>query len=201
VAENFQSFVDNGGTFLTTFFSGVVDASDRVLPGGYPAAFRSLLGLHVEEFDVFGDQVRHIKTALRGARCSLWADIIRLEGAEAVATFTEEFYAHGPAITRNAVGRGLAYYVGTQPEPGFLRSFLAEICADCGVRPPMRVPAGVEVTTRFNEHGEFLFLLNHNATMQFVDIGPRIRRDLLTGEMIKGQCQLAPRDARVLQLA
>ena len=100
-----------------------------------------------------------------------------------------------------AVGRGLAYYVGTQPEPGFLRSFLAEICADCGVRSPMRVPAGVEVTTRFNEHGEFLFLLNHNATLQFVDIGPRIRRDLLTGEMIKGQCQLAPRDARVLQLA
>ena len=201
VAENFQSFVDKGGTFLTTFLSGIVDASDRVLPGGYPAAFRSLLGLHVEEFDVFGDQVRHIKTALRGARCSLWADIIHLEGAETVATFTEEFYAHGPAITRNAVGRGLAYYVGTQPEPGFLRAFLTQICSDCGVRPPMRVPAGVEVATRFNEHGEFLFLLNHNATMQFVDIGPRIRRDLLTGEMIKGQCQLGPRDARVLQLA
>jgi beta-galactosidase len=201
VVENFQSFVDKGGTFLTTFFSGIVDASNRVLPGGHPAAFRSLLGLHVEEFDAFGEQVRHIKTALRGARCTHWADIIRLEGAEAVATFTEEFYAHGPAVTRNAVGRGLAYYVATQPESGFLRAFLAEICADCGVRPPMRVPAGVEVTTRFNEHGEFLFLLNHNATMQFVDIGPRIRRDLLTGEMIKGQCQLAPRDARVLQLA
>src|SRR5256885_15862571 len=34
----------------------------------------------------------------------------------------------------NAVGRGLAYYIGTQPEPAFLRSFLAEICTDCGVR-------------------------------------------------------------------
>ena len=201
VAENLQAFVDNGGTLLTTFFSGIVDASDRILPGGYPAAFRKLLGLHIEEFDVFGDQVRHIKTPMRGARCSLWADIIHLEGAEAIATFTEDFYAHGPAITRNAVGRGLAYYVGTQPEPAFLRSFLAEICVDCGVRPPMRVPAGVEVTTRFNEHGEFLFLLNHNSTMQFVDIGPRIRRDLLTGEMIKGQCQLGPRASRILQLA
>ena len=65
----------------------------------------------------------------------------------------------------------------------------------------MRVPTGIEVTTRSNEHGEFLFLLNHNSTIQFVDIGPRIRRDLLTGEMIKGQCQLGPRDVRVLQLA
>ncbi len=200
-AENLQAFVDNGGTLLTTFFSGIVDASDRVLPGGYPAAFRKLLGLYIEEFDVFGTQLRHIKTPLRGGRCTLWADIIHLEGAEAVATFTEDFYAHRPAITRNAVGRGLAYYVGTQPEPAFLRAFLAEICVDCGVRPPMRAPAGVEVTTRFNEHGEFLFLLNHNSTMQFVDIGPRIRRDLLSGEMIKGQCQLGPRDVRVLQLA
>ena len=201
VAENLHAFVDNGGTLLTTFFSGIVDSSNRILPGGYPAAFRKLLGLHIEEFDVFGHQVRHIKTPLRGARCTLWADIIHLEGAEAVATFTEDFYAHWPAITRNAVGRGLAYYVGTQPEPVFLRAFLAEICVDCGVRPPMRAPAGVEVTTRFNEHGEFLFLLNHNSTIQFVDIGPRIRRDLLTGEMVKGQCQLGPRDARVLQLA
>jgi len=201
LAENLHAFVDNGGTLVTTFFSGIVDASVRVLPGGYPAAFRKLLGLHVEEFDVFGAQLRHIKTSLRGARCTLWADIIELEGAEAVAAFTEDFYAHRAAITRNAVGRGLAYYVGTQPEATFLRSFLTEICSDCGVRPPMRAPAGVEATTRFNEHGEFLFLLNHNATIQFVDIGPRIRRDLLTGEMIKGQCQLGPRDARVLQLA
>lgn len=200
VAENLQAFVDNGGTFLTTFFSGLVDASDRVLPGGYPAAFRQLLGLRVEEFDVFGDQVRHIKTSLRGARCSLWADLIVLEGAEAMASFTEDFYAHRPAITRNAVGRGLAYYVGTQPEAAFLRSFLAEICVDCGVRPPMRVPAGVEATTRSNENGEFLFLLNHNATLQFADLGPRARHDLLTGEIIQGQCQIAPRGVRVLQL-
>jgi len=201
VAEALETFVDNGGTLVMTFFSGIVDASDRILLGGYPAPFRKLLGIHVEEFDVFGNQIRHIKTPLRGARCTLWAEVIQLESAEAVASFTEDFYAQRPAITRNAVGRGLAYYIGTHPEPAFLRSFLAEICVDCGLRPPMRVPAGIEVTTRSNEHGEFLFLLNHNATIQFVDIGPRIRRDLLSGEMIKGQCQLGPRDVRVLQLA
>ena len=201
VAESLEAFVDNGGTLVMTFFSGIVDASNRILLGGYPAPFRQLLGISVEEFDAFGNQVRHIKTPLRSARCTLWADMIKLEGAESVAQFTEDFYSHQPAITRNAVGRGLAYYIGTHPEASFLRAFLAELCVDCGVRPPMRVPAGVEVTTRSNEHGEFLFLLNHNTTMQFVDIGPRIRRDLLTGEMIKGPCQLGPRDVRVLQLA
>jgi beta-galactosidase len=201
VKERLESFVENGGTLIVTFLSGIVDNNDRILPGGFPAPFRKLLGVHVEEFDAFGHQVRHIKTPLRGARCALWADVIKLESAEAVATFTEDFYAHQPAITRNAVGRGLAYYVGTHPEPSFLRTFIGEICVDSGVRPALRAAAGVEATVRSNEHGEFLFLLNHTAAIQFADIGPRIRRDLLTGEMVKGQCQLGPRDARVLQLA
>jgi beta-galactosidase len=130
----------------------------------------------------------------------LWADIIHLEGAESCAGFTEDYYAHRPAITCNAAGHGLAYYIGTHPEPAFLRTFFADLCKDSGVRPPMRVPNGIEVTTRSSEHGEFLFLLNHNSTLQFVDIGPRTRRDLLTGEMVHGQCQLGPRDMRVLQL-
>ena len=200
VAERLESFVDNGGTLLMTFSSGLLDAHGRILPGGHPGPFRKLLGLHVEEFDAFGSQLRHLKTPLRGARCTLWADLILLEGAEVLATFTDDFQAHRPAITRNAVGRGLAYYIGTQPEPAFLRAFLTEVCLDCGVRPPMRAPAGVEITTRANEHGEFLFLLNHTNTIQFVDLGPRLRLDLLSDEMVEGQCQLAPRDARVLKL-
>ncbi len=200
VAARLETFVDNGGTLLMTFTSGLVDEHGRVLPGGHPGPFRRLLGLHVEEFDAFGSQLRHLKTPLRGARCTLWADLIQLEGAEALATFTEDFQAHRPAITRNAVGRGLAYYIGTQPEPAFLRAFLAEVCLGCGVRPPMRAPAGVEITTRTNEHGEFLFLLNHTNTIQFVDLGPRPRLDLFSDEMVEGQCPLAPRDARVLKL-
>ncbi len=200
VAERLAEFVDHGGTLVMTFFSGIVDASERILPGGHPGPFRKLLGLRVEEFDAFGHQIRHLKTPLRGARCTLWADVIHLESAEAVATFTEDFYAHQPAITRNAVGHGLAYYIGTQPEPSFLRSFLAELCVNCGVRPPMRVPSGVEVTTRSNEHGDFLFLLNHTTTIQFVDIGLRARLDLLTGEWLQGQCQIGGRDVRILQL-
>ena len=200
VTERLEQFVDNGGTLLMTFASGMLDEHGRILPGGHPGPFRKLLGLHVEEFDAFGSQLRHLKTPLRGARCTLWADLIQLEGAETLATFTEDSHAHRPAITRNAVGRGLAYYIGTQPEPSFLRAFLAEVCHDCGVRPPMRAPAGVEITTRSNEHGEFLFLLNHTNTIQFVDLGPRLRRDLLSDEMVEGQCQLGPRDARVLKL-
>jgi beta-galactosidase len=199
MAENFEAFVNRGGTFVTTFFSGMVDGSDRVFQGGHPAPFRRLLGIQVEEFDpVPHGQVRHLRTAQRAAKCSLWADTIALESAEVVATFTEGFQSHRPAITRNAVGRGLAYYVGTLPEPAFLRPFFAELCADSGVREPLRAPAGVEAVTRSGAAGEFLFLLNHDAVIHSVDIGPRPRQDLLTGETVEGQCSVLPCGVRVL---
>ena len=40
-----------GGTFLTTFFSGMVQENDLVTLGGYPGKLRDILGIWVEEED------------------------------------------------------------------------------------------------------------------------------------------------------
>ena len=201
VAENLGRFVANGGTLVMSYFSGIVDASDCVLPGGFPGPFRKLLGLHVEEMESLEPSVvRHVRTPTRSAKCGQWIDLIQLEGAEAVATFTEDFYANRPAITRNAFGRGLAYYVGTQVELDFLRRLLVDICEETGIRPPLKVPVGVEVVTRENENGRFLFLLNHTTSPQLIDMAALEGADLLTGEPTGPQIQLAPRDARVIHL-
>ena len=202
VAENLARFVANGGTLVVSFFSGIVDANDRILPGGFPAPFRKMLGLQVEEMESLEPTVvRHLRTPEGSGRCGHWIDIIELEGAEAVATFTEDFYAGRPAITRNAFGRGLAYYVGTQAEPDFLRRLLSEIRAETGIRPPLKAPPGVEAVTRVNNDGRFLFLLNHTASAQFVELAALEGVDLLTGEPAGPQVHLAPRDARVIELA
>ena len=50
VAKNLEQFVAQGGTLLTTFFSGIIDQHGHVGLGGYPAELRKLLGIHVEEF-------------------------------------------------------------------------------------------------------------------------------------------------------
>ncbi|MBG0818865.1 beta-galactosidase [Planomonospora sp. ID82291] len=39
-----------GGHLLVTYFSGIVDENDHIRLGGYPGAFRDLLGVRVEEF-------------------------------------------------------------------------------------------------------------------------------------------------------
>ncbi|WP_195265508.1 beta-galactosidase [Clostridium sp. 1001275B_160808_H3] len=51
VANNIKNYVSNGGTFITTYFSGYVNENDLVQLGGYPAELRDMLGLWVEEID------------------------------------------------------------------------------------------------------------------------------------------------------
>ena len=47
-AEKIEEFVAGGGTFVTTFFSGIVDENDRVILGGYPGKLRKVMGIWAE---------------------------------------------------------------------------------------------------------------------------------------------------------
>ena len=49
--EKIRRFVADGGIFVTTFFSGIVDEHDLVVTGGYPGRLRDILGIWVEEID------------------------------------------------------------------------------------------------------------------------------------------------------
>lgn len=44
-ADRLKEFVKNGGTFVTTFFSGIVNENDLVTLGGYPGELRELVGV------------------------------------------------------------------------------------------------------------------------------------------------------------
>ncbi len=187
-AANLESYVEQGGTLLTTFFSGMVDENDRVHLGGYPAPLRKLLGLTVEEFDAMApgasNRIRSTgaKAWLRGEwSAELWADVIRLEGAEALATFADDFYAGRPAVTANAFGRGSAVHVGTFAEQPFLDALVAGLAAEVGLKPAIEAPEGVEATVRSGANGTFTFLLNHSGQAADVRLPEGRYTDTLAG--------------------
>lgn len=114
-AQNFVQFVERGGTLVMGCFSGIVDEQAQVWLGGYPAPLRTLLGLWVEEWAPHAagqtGTVRSVDEETFTTR--MWSEIIRLEGAEAIARFADDWYADQPAVTRHRFGNGGAYYVGT----------------------------------------------------------------------------------------
>ncbi len=45
VAERIEKFVEDGGTFVTTYWSGIANESDLCFLGGFPGPLRKVLGI------------------------------------------------------------------------------------------------------------------------------------------------------------
>ncbi|EET59985.1 beta-galactosidase trimerization domain protein [Marvinbryantia formatexigens DSM 14469] len=182
VAERIRSFVENGGIFITTYFSGIVDEHDLVYPGGYPGPLRDVLGIWVEENDALPDGEENC-FVYEGAQypAAVLCDLMHLCGAEALASYGRDFYQGTPVITKNTLGSGCAYYVGTRSDAAFYRHFLKNIFRDAGVQPPVTVPEGVEAAVRGNDRNNVLFLLNHTGAQTAFAAGGAWE-NLLTGE-------------------
>ncbi|MEU0900543.1 beta-galactosidase [Streptomyces massasporeus] len=184
-AAGLAAFVEGGGTLAVGFHSGAVDENCHVRLGGYPGAFRELLGVHGDElFPLLpGQRVGLTGQVPQGATADLWTERIRLAGAEAVAAYADGPLAGVPAITRHAYGSGTAWYVATHPDPTTLAAVLVRIRQDAGVRPEAEVPAGVEVVRRRGTDADYLFLIDHAG--RGADI-PADGVELLTGKEVVG---------------
>jgi beta-galactosidase len=205
-AKRVESFVEAGGAFLTTFFSGMVDENDRVVLGGYPGELRDLTGVWIEEFDALPPEVTNeivfekpLGQLTGSYQCGLVCDLLHAEKAEALAVYGKDFYAGCPALTRNRFGSGAAWYVASDPEQPFLDALLAHICAEQGIAPLLTPPSGVEITRRTKNGQAFTFLLNHNDEPAEVQLGDLVGRDLLTGQELSGTTTLPAHGVRIVR--
>lgn len=206
-AQRVEQFVSNGGTFVTTFFSGIVNENDLVTVGGYPGELRQVLGIWAEEIDaLFPDQKNQMVMKspwgeLEGQfDCGLLCDLIHSEGAEVLAQYGSDFYKGMPVLTVNKFGQGQAYYVASSPEASFLEGFMSNLCEEKGIKSLLPPTAGVEVARRVKNGMSYLFVLNHNAEAAEVEVGSE-KLDLLTGERVTGTLTVQGRGVAILESA
>lgn len=202
MGERIAAFVAGGGTFVTTYFSGVVDQNDLAY-AGYPGPLRNVFGVRVEEIDaLYAGQSNEIVMADGSGRyrCAHLCDIIHVEGARVLGTYGGDFYKDTPALTENVFGGGHAYYIASDPEDRFLDAFYARLLLNLGIEPPLHVPAQVEVTVRRQEQGTLLFVLNHTQDAQRVEL-PQGRRfwEHLSAEVVSSSLTLPGRGVAILQ--
>ncbi|MFE3829788.1 beta-galactosidase [Streptomyces sp. NPDC059092] len=199
--RNLRAYVENGGTLVVSYFSGIVDEHDAVHPGAHPGVLRDVLGLTVEEFSPLGEGERVRITAADGAELTadLWSEFVVPRGAETVWTYADGLAAGHPAVTRHRLGRGTAWYVSTRLAPGALDTVLGAAADDAGIAPRAELPHDVEVVRRSGESGEYLFAINHTGTDAKVPL-PAAGTELLTGERASGGLALPAGAVRVVKL-
>ncbi|MEK4360922.1 beta-galactosidase [Paenibacillus sp. FSL M8-0212] len=206
-AAKLEKYVEAGGTFLTTFFSGIVNENDLVTTGGYPGELRKLLGIWVEEIDALLPEQKNsivLKEAygdLEGEYgCGMLCDLLHSEGAEVIAEYGDDFYKGMPVVTRNTFGQGDAWYVASDPDERFLDGLLGQLAAAKNVESLLETPEGVEVSARTKDGKPYLFVMNHNATTQSYDLGTAKAHDLLTNRELSGSVEIEARGVQLLEM-
>lgn len=176
-AARIERFVAGGGTALVTYLSGIVDAHSRIIPGGYPGAFRSMLGVWTEEFRPL--QAGESVTLDDGSAVIEWTEDTVLDGAEAVIRYADGDDAGLAAVTRHAHGAGTAWYVSAALSGETAQALVDRLIRELALPRAVVAPAGLEAVRRRSDAGDVLFLINHND--EDVEV-PAAGVDLLTGE-------------------
>ena len=182
-AARIAEAVDAGATALVTYFSGITDEHDHVRLGGYPGAFRDLLGVRVEEFYPLreGERVR----LSDGSTADVWTELLHLDGATAVATYDDGPLPGVPAITHHRHGSGTAWYVATRLDRLATAGLMARIASEAGVPALAGVRPGVEVTRRVAADGTtWVFVVNHTDEEAVLDLAGH---DLVRDEPSSGR--------------
>ena len=202
-ADNLKLYVQNGGTLVGTFNTGLVDEHHIAPDNGYPHNLTDLFGLEVTEFDMLPPGEENHLT-FKGAfptshlhPAKLWCDLIEPKECQVLAAYSRDFYAGKPALTMNTFGLGKAIYLGTMSHQHFYLDLVTWLRQLCNLHPLLKVPENIEVSMREKEGARIHFLLNHKTTPVRVQFYKPMH-DLLTGQNIIGNHDLPPHGVLVL---
>jgi len=202
-ADLLKVYVQNGGTLVSTFHTGLVDEHHVAPDTGFPHDMTDLFGLEVKEFDPLPPGEENHLT-FRGSfpathlhPCRVWCDIIEPKGCTVLATYAKDFYAGKPAMTLHEFGRGRTIYLGTMSHQPFYHDLVIWLRGLCGLQQLLKVPDTVEVSMREKDGHRIFFLLNHQNTPVRLHFYKPMH-DFLTGQNFSGAYDLPPHGVLVL---
>ena len=177
--EKLRTYVENGGTLVLSYWSGLVDGTDRCFLGGTPYGLMDAAGIRSTEIDALYDWEENHAIPEAGSHlgisnvytCKNLCELVKVSDAEVLMRYGEDFYQGYPVLTHKAFGKGRVYYVCADMELGFYQDFYGRVAAEAGLKSPIEIiPEGVSVTVRENEDTEYLFIQNYARKPQAVPV-------------------------------
>ncbi|WP_208950604.1 beta-galactosidase [Rahnella sp. ChDrAdgB13] len=207
VGERISAFVQAGGRFVATYWSGIVNETDLCFLNGFPGPLRPVLGIWAEEIDSLTDEQHNSVCGIEGNALGLngpyqvseLCEVIHLEGAAALATYGDDFYAGTPAVTVNLYGKGQAYYVASRNDQQFQADFFTALANEMNLPRAISttLPEGVTAARRTDGKSEFIFLQNYCSDSQTVSL-PGDYQDMVHGGILPHKLTLPAFGCQIL---
>lgn len=167
VGKKIADFVDAGGQFMATYFTGYVNKNLLANLGGFPGqGLDKVFGLKSEEIDTLypEDEVSISildKADKRSHTVSVhdYQEMLREVTADVLARYKDDYMAGTPAITRNSYGDGHAYYVACRTKQSDIEFLYREMLEHADI-VYTKLPEGIEKHSRFSESARYDFYLN-----------------------------------------
>lgn len=187
-----EAYVEAGGIYVTTYWSGVVNETDLCFIGERP--HERLLGLSVDEIDVGNEYFPNTFSYKDGVyKAGVLREVVTLQTAKPLGTYLQDYNVNTPAITENAYGKGKAYYVVVQPDLEFLKEFLGDVIEEANVEANLTetLPYGVTVSKRSGKEqkDDVYFLQNFNRHPVKMVLN-ECYTNLITDEILTGSIKL-----------
>ncbi len=186
IKAKIEKFVENGGVFVTTFGSGVVDddALSYFDDECYP--LRKLTGVKAEETDsLYNGQFNTADLFGKEFKCERYCELAYEEGAEVLSRYKSDFYKDMPVLTVNNYGKGKVYYIASDfSVDGYeqiYKNILGEMPKDTDI---VEAPENVSVTVRYSEDSKYIFVMNFNNNS--VSISVKAPYTVIGGELSDG---------------
>lgn len=185
IQEKLRSFVKNGGTLVTTCFTGVADETDLCFLGeATEEKLSDVMGLWVEEIDALYDsETNHTTWNKKNYTLTELCELCHPTTCEVLSVYENDFYQGMPVLTCNAFGQGKAYHLAATAGQDFWDDFYTKLSAELALSHAMQtaVPEGVSLTWRESEQQQFIFVQNFGDAPATLTLN-RSYTDLLTGE-------------------
>jgi beta-galactosidase len=199
VAQALVDYVRAGGVLLADCRTGVKDETDLAYARTLPGLLSPALGIEIDEYESLrlgisdSEEVKYSIQAngrIDGSFPAIhYADWITPKGAEIVARYGQPHFKQYAAVTRNQLGKGIGWYVGTiVDESDFYDKLVAQLLKDASIRAIVSPPRGVEVSTRQDSDVGLLFVINHTDQAVTVNVPsgkPELLTSTTTGETLE----------------
>lgn len=193
--KKLRSYVNQGGTAVSTFLTSVKNTDNVATSDSLPGGLGDLFGIVVEEVEPVFDSSQATVTIKAGdkdykGRNQYWCETLKIQGAEILGIITDKYCKDMCVASKNIYGRGKAYYLGTGLEDTLMKEFIKEITSQAGISAlPIQAQKGIEIVSRALEDKKMYFVFNTTKEESTIQLNQNYI-DMVKGDMLEKELRL-----------